>query len=245
MEDKSDWEKYLSANIQTKTTISSIKKKNVDYFSVPEDLKVEKKDFALRLEQAFMSLTHQNVKSLYEQAVEEDVDIDNMEVLELENPKTDILMNAGEISVTNVEDSMGCAARLKEALRAVAKESNTSSVQELNNEGNKISFKGCEPTLTRLEKESPEVLEVCYENSIIRIDKVVKKFIDEKSDQAFSEPLGTLEEATKVLKKYAKVSDVKVLPSAREEKIPNGKKKKVARCGQCSGCGKKDCKICR
>ena len=245
MEDKSYWEKYFFANIQTKTTSSSLKKKNVNYFSVPEDLKVEKKDFTLRLEQAFMSLSQQNIKSVYEQAVEEDVDIDNMKVLELENPKTVILMNAGEISVTNVEDSMGCAARLKEALKEVAKESNTSSVQEFNNEVNKYSFKGCEPTVTRLEKESSEVLEVCYENSIIRIDKIVTKFIDEKNDQVFSEPPGTLEEATKVLKNYAKVSDVKVLPSAREEKIPNRKKKKVARCSQCTGRGKKDCKICR
>ena len=246
MQDKSDWEKYLCANIQTITTTTSLKKKDENDFSAQEDLKVEKKDFALRLEQAFMSLTQQCLKSPDEQAAEEDVDINIMEVLEFENPKTEILRNAGEIPVTDVEDNMGCAARLKEALKEVAKQSNTSSVQEFKNDINKSSFKGCETSITRLEKENTEVLEVCYENQIIRIEKIVTKVIDKKMDQVFPEPSGIFDkETTKVLKDYAKVSDVKVLPSAREGKIPKGKKKKVARCRQCTGCGKKDCQICR
>ena len=53
---------------------------------------------------------------------------------QITDPKIEILRNAGEISVTSGEENMGCAARLKEALKEVAKQSNTSSVQELKNE---------------------------------------------------------------------------------------------------------------
>ena len=107
MEDKSEWEQFLIANIPTITITSSLQKEGEKNFPVFKDLNREKKDFALKLEEVFKGLPEKSV-NLEEISVEEDEEIT-------------------EIGLVAREDDKGCAAMLKEALKNVAKFLKTAS----------------------------------------------------------------------------------------------------------------------
>ena len=236
MEDKSEWEQFLIANIPTITITSSLQKKGENNFPAVKDLNREKKDFAFKLEEVFKGLPEQRV-------ILEDISVEEDE----------------EIDLLAREDSKGCAAMLKEALKNVAHISDRSSVQEFDGETTKILLGVGENSVNRFEKEITEALKDNFEDPITRVDKENTEVFAEPSDAIVtivnkgvqSNQINGLhfkhtdKEVPEVPEECGDHSLIKKLPSATDQKRYLGMKARLGRCGKCPGCLHQDCKTCR
>ena len=235
MEDKSEWEKFLIANIRTGKEENCSQKK--DGNGSPG----RKKDgFALKLEKAFKGLAQPVVISLEEDALEDNED--NTEVLEVEKENTETLIEGDEVALSNVflvatEDNKGYAARLEEALKKIAQHTDTSSVEEITElptEDGRGSVRRFEQdiTITDLLDEGGEV-------PITRVDEEITEVLTEHCDASIT----TVDE--EVTEGLAEGGEDLMLPLVREDNRLIGKKKRLVKCGLCPGCVQQDCKICR
>ena len=265
MDDKSEWEKFLLANITTGKEENCSQKSDLDVSYVLEDLNIKKDGFISKLEKAFQNLAPQSVISLKEQYLEGDGKI--TEVLEVERENTEIVIEDDEVSVTNVvlvarEDKKGNAARLEEALKNVAQHSDASSVEgskqclELNEEITELIPEVGRYYSTTFEKEITGILEDSGEDPDTRADEEITKVLadvtseEEDINEVLAKPCDASvtiveEEVTKVFAEGDEDSVITELPLVREEKRLNGRKKRLLRCGLCPGCLQDDCKICR
>ena len=220
MEYKSEWEKFLIANIRTGKEENCSQKK--DGNGSPGR---RKDGFALKLEKAFKGLAQPVVISLEEDALEDNED--NSEVLEVEKENTETLIEGDEVALSNVflvatEDNKGYAARLEEALKKIAQHTDTSSVEEITElptEDGRGSVRRFEQDIT-ITEEITEVLTEHCDASITTVDEEVTEGLAEGGEDL-------------------------MLPLVREDNRLIGKKKRLVKCGLCPGCVQQDCKICR
>ena len=176
MQHKSEWEKFLLGNIITGKGEHCLQKKGKHNLPVLEDLNKKEKGFASKLKEAFNGLAQQSVVSLEDEAVDEVEEI--TEVFEMLKDNTEVLIEGGDVSVTNVilvdsGEKKGYAARLEEALNNVAQQSNTSSVGdlEMDFEVTKILTESGRDSVTRVEMESTTILEEGDEHPLARVEK--------------------------------------------------------------------------
>ena len=238
MEDKSEWEKFLRANITTGKEETCSQKRDGNGSPAFEDSERKKDGFALKLEKAFKGLDQPVVISLEEDASEDNED--NTEVLEVEKENTEIVIEGDEVSLSNVvivatEDNKGYVAQLEEALKKIAQHNDTSLLEEIT----ELPAEVGRDSVRRFEQDITDILDEGEEDPATRVEEEITEVLAEHCDASITT---VDEEVTEVI---AEGGEDSMLPLVREDNRLNGKKKRLVKCGFCPGCVQQDCKICR